>query len=50
MTDPVNVPGTHHEYPNWQRKLSADLEDLEVRADLDRRFAEINLARAAPQG
>jgi 4-alpha-glucanotransferase len=50
MTQPVNVPGTHHEYPNWQRKLSCDLEDLEVREDLDRRFAEIRLARGAAQG
>jgi 4-alpha-glucanotransferase len=49
MTEPVNVPGTHHEYPNWQRKLSRDLEDLEIREDLDRRFAEICLARGAPQ-
>ena len=46
MTEPVNVPGTHHEYPNWQRKVSTDLEDLEVREDLDRRFAEISRARA----
>jgi len=22
MTEPVNVPGTHLEYPNWQRKVS----------------------------
>ncbi len=50
MTEPVNVPGTHHEYPNWQRKLSRDLEDLEIREDLDRRFAEISLARGAPPG
>ncbi len=28
MTDPVNVPGTHHEYPNWQRKLSSNLADM----------------------
>ncbi len=28
MIDPVNVPGTHHEYPNWQRKLSTDIEDM----------------------
>jgi 4-alpha-glucanotransferase len=45
MREPVNVPGTYHEYPNWQRKLSRDLEDLEVREDLERRFAEISLAR-----
>ncbi len=45
MTDPVNVPGTHHEYPNWQRKLSADLEDMVHRAEFDRYFAEISRAR-----
>ena len=26
MADPVNVPGTDREYPNWQRKLPLDLE------------------------
>ena len=25
---PVNVPGTYTEYPNWRRKLTADLEDI----------------------
>jgi 4-alpha-glucanotransferase len=25
MSDPVNVPGTSTEYPNWRRKLDADL-------------------------
>ena len=45
MEDPVNVPGTHQEYPNWQRKLTADLEDMVNRADFDRYFAEINRAR-----
>ena len=28
MSDPVNVPGTHAEYPNWQRKLSAGLDEI----------------------
>jgi 4-alpha-glucanotransferase len=28
MTEPVNVPGTHDEYPNWRRKLDADLAEL----------------------
>jgi 4-alpha-glucanotransferase len=28
MTEPVNVPGTHGEYPNWRRKLDADLAEL----------------------
>ena len=26
--DPVNMPGTYREYPNWRRKLSMDIEDL----------------------
>jgi 4-alpha-glucanotransferase len=28
MTDPVNIPGTSDEYPNWRRKLTVDLEDM----------------------
>jgi len=27
-TEPVNVPGTHREYPNWQRKLALPIEDI----------------------
>jgi len=43
--DPVNVPGTHHEYPNWQRKLTADIEDIAARSDLAVQLAEINRVR-----
>jgi len=46
MTEPVNVPGTSHEYPNWQRKLNADLDDIVGRADLLAELAEIGRARA----
>jgi 4-alpha-glucanotransferase len=28
MTDPVNVPGTNDEHPNWQRKITATIEDV----------------------
>ncbi|MEN3159746.1 4-alpha-glucanotransferase [Alkalimonas sp. NCh-2] len=28
MTQPVNVPGTSDEYPNWRRKLSQTIEQL----------------------
>jgi 4-alpha-glucanotransferase len=28
MVDPVNVPGTSTEHANWQRKLTADIEDV----------------------
>jgi 4-alpha-glucanotransferase len=44
-TLPVNVPGTHQEYPNWQRKVSADVEDVAVRADLAAELDAISLAR-----
>jgi 4-alpha-glucanotransferase len=42
---PVNVPGTDREYPNWQRKVSADLEDIAARTDLTAQLDEIRLAR-----
>ena len=45
MIDPVNVPGTNLEYPNWQRKLTADVEDMVNRADFDSYFAQIGRAR-----
>jgi 4-alpha-glucanotransferase len=45
MTDPVNVPGTDREYPNWQRKVTVDIEDMAARADLAAQLKEIHLAR-----
>jgi 4-alpha-glucanotransferase len=48
MVDPVNVPGTDREYPNWQRKLTADIEEMAARRDLDESFAAIGRAREAP--
>jgi 4-alpha-glucanotransferase len=42
---PVNVPGTDREYPNWQRKVSADLEDIAARTDLAAQLDEIRAAR-----
>jgi 4-alpha-glucanotransferase len=45
MIDPVNVPGTNTEYPNWQRKVTDDLEDIAARTDIAGRLQEINLAR-----
>jgi 4-alpha-glucanotransferase len=46
MVDPVNVPGTDNEYPNWQRKLCADIEDMAVRSDFAEQLAAIQRARA----
>ena len=45
MVEPVNVPGTYHEYPNWQRKLSESLEDMAARKDFDGWFEELCRAR-----
>ncbi len=45
MTDPVNVPGTSDEYPNWQRKMSAALEDFASREDLRASLAAVNAER-----
>jgi len=45
MIDPVNIPGTDEEYPNWQRKLTADIEDMLDRRDFDALFADIGQAR-----
>jgi 4-alpha-glucanotransferase len=46
MAEPVNVPGTYREYPNWQRKLSEDLEDMAARRDFDGWFEDLCRARA----
>jgi 4-alpha-glucanotransferase len=45
MTEPVNVPGTDREYPNWRRKVTADIEDIAARADLAAQLDEIHAAR-----
>ena len=45
MVEPVNVPGTDSEYPNWQRKLGADIEDMAERSDFAEQFAAIDRAR-----
>jgi 4-alpha-glucanotransferase len=44
MDKPVNVPGTSTEYPNWRRKLSANLDDMFARDEVNRvahRLSEI---------
>ena len=46
MVEPVNVPGTDREYPNWQRKLSMNIEDMVGRADFEESFAAVARARA----
>jgi len=47
MENPVNVPGTDREYPNWQRKITTTIEEMLSRDDIQAYFAEINRAREA---
>jgi len=46
MSAPVNVPGTNEEYPNWRRKMSADVENIFARAELAGWLEEIGRERA----
>jgi 4-alpha-glucanotransferase len=41
MRDPVNVPGTSDEYPNWQRKLVAEIEEQFDRESVARVLAAV---------
>ncbi len=36
MEQPVNIPGTVDEYPNWRRKLSMNLDEIFSRAEVNR--------------
>ena len=45
MEEPVNIPGTHNEYPNWQRKMSQTIEVVAARQDLAAHLDAINAAR-----
>lgn len=47
METPVNVPGTHTEYPNWARKLSADWPEFMQREALRELAADISRIRRA---
>jgi 4-alpha-glucanotransferase len=46
MTDPVNVPGTSDEHPNWQRKMSCELEDIFALASVRDLLDEVQRARS----
>ena len=45
MDKPVNVPGTSNEYPNWQRKLSHNLEDIFVKPNIQQLAEQLTLKR-----
>jgi 4-alpha-glucanotransferase len=42
----VNIPGTSDEYPNWRRKLSANISDIFSREDLKELARRMTEARA----
>ncbi len=46
MIEPVNVPGTSTEYPNWRRKLPVTIEALFARPDIDRSLRDLSRLRA----
>ena len=46
MPDPVNVPGTSDQYPNWQRKMSEDLQVVIARDRVQRLFGAVSAARS----
>lgn len=45
MTEPVNVPGTSDEYPNWRRKLSHSVEYLSHSSDIRQLLQDITTSR-----
>ncbi|MGJ8682336.1 4-alpha-glucanotransferase [Paraglaciecola sp.] len=45
MDKPVNIPGTLHEYPNWRRKLTRNLQDIFSDASLNQLAANLTQAR-----
>ncbi|WP_065546697.1 4-alpha-glucanotransferase [Vibrio scophthalmi] len=46
MDNPVNIPGTVDEYPNWRRKLSMNLDDLFSDPRVNRVAEQLTQARA----
>jgi len=45
MTEPVNVPGTSDEYPNWRRKLTMTLEQLEQQQHITAHLQQLTANR-----
>lgn len=45
MLEPVNIPGTSTEYPNWRRKLSATTEQIFANKDIQQLLRDINNIR-----
>lgn len=48
--EPQNVPGTHREMPNWQRKAHFSLEELAGHQGLSEVFSQVDELRRKGQG
>jgi 4-alpha-glucanotransferase len=48
MLEPVNVPGTSHEYSNWTRRVTASAREAFARTDVRELAAAMSAARAIP--
>jgi 4-alpha-glucanotransferase len=46
MLEPVNVPGTHTEYANWQRKVSAAAPEILAREENIEMLRALSIARS----
>ena len=46
MTDPVNVPGTSDEHPNWQRKITTTIEEVFEDAAVAELLQDVQFARS----
>ena len=45
MLDPVNIPGTSMEYPNWRRKLSHTIEEIFTNTEINQLLEMIEKKR-----
>lgn len=45
MLEPVNIPGTSTEYPNWRRKLSASIEEIFANQEIQKLLTDIHQIR-----
>ena len=46
ISSPVNIPGTHNEYPNWRRKQTQSSAALLSQPAVQAVLAEINTERS----
>ncbi|AWX13766.1 4-alpha-glucanotransferase [Mergibacter septicus] len=45
IREPVNIPGTSNEYPNWRRRLTANLDEIFLNPEIHNFLTQINHIR-----